>query len=487
MQTSSTTEVASSEAVGGTGGAGAVGEEVDGVLDGERGHGPDRLAAEPEGLAARRQHTQQRAVHEQLLDHAGRLADDVLAVVHDHDGRPVGEVLDQSVEAGRRVTLEGPGLPEPDADRHRVGDRGRVAHGSELHEERIVLELAPGQLLRQPRLPGAPRPDDRHEPVGRHQATEGREIVLPPDEAAEAHRDVGPAAGRSGRVALGGRSRRGILAEDGAFERLQLRAGIEAQLLAEHLAGRLEGPQGLRLPARSGRARTSGGRGVARAAVPRPRAARAPRPARHLARLAARRRCGPRAPSTGARRAGPPPAGAAPRRRSRRGAVPARAPRHRAAPRPRPRRLPPPAPLGPAPPRASKQRASISSSGTSRRYPPAAGDERVAQRAEGPAQLRHERLQGVGAAGRQVIAPELVGQALGLDRLARPHEEEEQQRALLRAPDGQIDVAIDDLELAEHPERHKRTLRPPGRREPGLPSGQRRIRAPSGPRSTLGA
>ena len=74
--------------------------------------------------------------------------------------------------------LEGPGLGEPDADRHRVGDRGRVSHRGELDEERIVLELAPGQLLCEPRLPGATRPDDRHQPVCRHQATEGREIVL---------------------------------------------------------------------------------------------------------------------------------------------------------------------------------------------------------------------------------------------------------------------------------------------------------------------
>ena len=51
-------------------------------------------------------------------------------------------------------------------------------HRGELHEERIVLELAPGQLLGEARLPGAPGPDDRHQPVGRHQATERREVVL---------------------------------------------------------------------------------------------------------------------------------------------------------------------------------------------------------------------------------------------------------------------------------------------------------------------
>ena len=95
-------------------------------------------------------------------------------------------MLDQPLEGRGRVPLEEPGLGQPDADRHRVGHGGRIAHGSELHEERIVLELAPGQLLGEARLPGAARPDDRHQPVGGHQAAQGREVVLAPDEAAEA-------------------------------------------------------------------------------------------------------------------------------------------------------------------------------------------------------------------------------------------------------------------------------------------------------------
>ena len=273
-----------------------------------------------------------------------------------------------------------------------------------------------------------------------------------------------------------------------AFERLQLRAGIEAQLLAEHLAGRLEGPQRLRLPARRGRGRASGGRGVARAAVPRPRAASSS--ATSSASRPSRSSASTRSSSTVHRSSS---SRAASRRSSPSSSEPSSGGPRQSAKAPRSTSTAtvdvslPSTPLGPAPPRRSKQRASISSSGTSRRYPPAAVTSASLSGPRRPAQLRHERLQGVGAAGRQVVAPELVGQALGLDRLACPHEEEEQQRALLGAPDGQVDVAIDDLELAEHPERHSRTLRPPGRPEPGLLSGQRRIRAPSGPEVHVGS
>ena len=90
-----------------------------------------------------------------------------------------------------------------------------------------------------------------------------------------------------------------------------------------------------------------------------------------------------------------------------------------------------------------------------------AGDKRIAEGPEGAAQLGHERLERVGAARGHVLAPELVGQALGLDGLASPNEKEQQERSLLRTPDGQVDVAINHLELAEHPEPHGRTLRPP--------------------------
>ena len=287
-----------------------------------------------------------------------------------------------------------------------------------------------------------------------------------------------PGAWRGG---LGRQEQGGILAEDGAFERLQLRAGIEAQLLAEHLAGRLEGPQGLRLPARAVERQHQ----VAVESL-------AQRCLAHE-RLELRDQLG-----------------ISPVSQLGVDAVL----EHRPPELVEPGRLPPEQPLviraveGRSPPErqgtaqhldrdldvslhqrlSAPRRLELEATGVDlvvghvEAVPAGGRDERVAQRAEAPAQLRHERLQGVGAAGRQVIAPELIGQALSLDRLACPHEEEEQQGALLRAPDGQIDVAIDDLELAEHPERHNRTLRPPGRQNLGF----RQVSAGSGRRQPRG-
>ena len=336
-----------------------------------------------------------------------------------------------------RPPWRGPASRSPMPTATASGTAAGSPHRGELHEERVVLELAPGQLLREARLPGAPGPDDRHQPVGRHQATEGREVVLPPDEAAEAHRDVGPAAGRSAPVASGGRSRLGILAEDGGLERLQLRARVEARAPRRAPRGRA-GRRAAPPPAgRRGRGRASGSRGAARGAAPPPPAAparatsSASRPSRRSASMrsssAAHRSSSSRVASRRSIPSSSDPSSGGPRQSAERAA---------AAPRPPPSTSPATSASRPRAAAASKHRASISSSATSSRYPPAAVVERVAQRAEGPPQLRDERLQGVGAAGRQVVAPELVGQALGLDRLACPDEQEQEQHALLGAPDG---------------------------------------------------
>ena len=265
--------------------------------------------------------------------------------------------------------------------------------------------------------------------------------------------------------------------------------GSRPELLAEHLAG-VPGRRAAPPPAGPrGRGRASGSRGAARAAAPRPTSCSSSRdqlgvaPASEVGVDPVLERRPPELLEPGRL---PPEQPLVVRPVER--AVPATAPRRRGSasaaavdvarqPAPRGPARPPPRSTG----RRSRRRARR---GGSRRAPVTSAS---LSGPEGAAQLRHERLQGVGAAGRQVVAPELVGQALGLDRLAGPDEEEQQERALLGAPDGQ---------------RRRRRRRPGARRASGtsqpdatpalaagtwaLPSGQRRIRAPSGPRSHVG-
>ena len=94
------------------------------------------------------------------------------------------------------------------------------------------------------------------------------------------------------------------------LERLQLRARVEAELLAEHVAGMLVGRAAPPPADRRGRGRASGTRGAVRAGAPPRPAARARPPARRDDPAAGRRRCGPRAPPTAAPRGGSPRGGA---------------------------------------------------------------------------------------------------------------------------------------------------------------------------------
>ena len=160
------------------------------------------------------------------------------------------QVLDQAVERRADRSPDEPGFGEPEARRHRVGDRGRVADRRQLDEEGVLLELGvAGQLLGEARLPGAAGPDDRHQPVIADQLRQGREVGRSPDEAAERRREVGAArpARPAGRRA---RSRDGSWARIAASRACSSGPGVEPELLAEHVAGGLEGPQGLGLPAR---------------------------------------------------------------------------------------------------------------------------------------------------------------------------------------------------------------------------------------------
>ena len=281
-------------ALGRASGAGAVGEELDRIVDGERGHGPDRLPAEPEGLAARRQDAQLRAVHEQLLDHPGRLADDVLAVVHDHDrsaGRPGARPVARGPPVPRLGRAPASRSPMPTATASGTA-AGSCTGASSTRNASCSSSLRASSWARRV-FPAPPGPTIVTSRWARDEATERREVVLPPDEAAQARGDVGPAGearplGLRAAAAGSGPGRgwrpRGPAAPDPGPGRAPRRAPCGR-------AGRRGAPR----PADPlGRGRASGSRGAAPAAAPRRPAARARPPARRRARSAGRRRSDPR-------------------------------------------------------------------------------------------------------------------------------------------------------------------------------------------------
>ena len=51
-----------------------------------------------------------------------------------------------------------------------------------------------------------------------------------------------------------------------------------------------------------------------------------------------------------------------------------------------------------------------------------------------------------------MLAPELVDEPLGRDRLVRPQEQQRQQRALVPAAERHGPLPVEDLERAEDPE-----------------------------------
>src|SRR5918995_529927 len=98
-----------------------------------------------------------------------------------------------------------------------------------------------------PRLPRPTRPDHRHQPIQLHQLGQLPQLQLPTDQAGEPLRQVVPALVRVGV----GRLQRRVLDQDPLVEPLQLRGGIDPQLLGQHRPGRLIHPQRISLATRA--------------------------------------------------------------------------------------------------------------------------------------------------------------------------------------------------------------------------------------------
>src|SRR4051794_33295182 len=78
----------------------------------------------------------------------------------------------------------------------------------------------------------------------------------------------------------------------------------------------------------------------------------------------------------------------------------------------------------------------------------------VAVSCESLAQAMHVYLDGLGGGRRWALAPEIVDQALGAERLIRVQHEQRQQSALLVAPERDYAATIRDFQRAEKREIH---------------------------------
>ena len=112
----------------------------------------------------------------------------MLAVVQDHQGRALGEVLGERVR--QRSTRD---LADTDRRRHGRRDEGGVGERREIDEPDTVAEVlqeAGAGLQGQSGLPRAPGPDEGDEAVLVHQVGDGRQVGRPADEARQLDREV---------------------------------------------------------------------------------------------------------------------------------------------------------------------------------------------------------------------------------------------------------------------------------------------------------
>ena len=261
----------------------------------------------------------------------------------------------------------------------------------------------------------------------------------------------GVAAERRRQAGLAPDGQRRVLLEDAALQVAQLGTGFESELLGEHRCECAGRPRAR--PADGPRRR---GRGSADSSCAPGRAARAP--AVRGRRLPARGCCcrsaprpGPRRWPSGARRAGPPRRWRSSRRPGRRRPVLATG-RGRLPGRPRlPSCRRPRAVAGP-PPRAARRRR--------RRWPQGrrpGGNRRCVRldhlavdRRQGPAESGDVVLDRLRRRGRQVIAPERLGDGVGAGGAGRPAGEEGEQPSAGRARDVHLATFVLHREWTEH-------------------------------------
>ena len=157
---------------------------------GQRGHRPDRLAADPQALTARRQEPQPRAVTQEVLGDLGGRRDDVLAVV-EHD---------RAARVRRSSRPAGPGRAAR-ARRDRGPHGRRVADGRQLDEARAVRQRARTSARATSSasrvLPTPPGPTSVTQAVLRGQPGEVAQLLVAADERGQRRRDrstAGPTA-----------------------------------------------------------------------------------------------------------------------------------------------------------------------------------------------------------------------------------------------------------------------------------------------------
>jgi hypothetical protein len=211
-------------------------EELHGLLVGERRHAELVLAVQAEGLPAGDQDAEAGSCREQRPEDRGRGLH-LLEVVDQQQGRALAKVLGE-------LALR------PEHGRDLGGNELRVAERRDADERHAVREGGcelVGGLECNPRLPDPSRPGQRDEASA--PSDELRELVdlAPPSHQGRRRCRELPTSAELGRLDGEGR----VLAQDGSLEQLQLRTGLQAELVEQRTPRVPIGVQGLGLAAAS--------------------------------------------------------------------------------------------------------------------------------------------------------------------------------------------------------------------------------------------
>jgi hypothetical protein len=197
----------------------------------ERRDGVLVLRGEPKRCAARGEHEQPRRRRQQAGDELD-IRHELLEVVEQEQHAPVAETRREHFLHGlaRLVHLQRLG--------ERRSEQRRIVHGGEVDEDGAVAQLRRqlrGGGDRKPCLARAARARERDE----------TDVVAPEERGDRGHLEAAADqwSRRHGQLHAHGcrrlRSReRGVVAQDPALQLLELRAGIDSELLHEQLAGR---------------------------------------------------------------------------------------------------------------------------------------------------------------------------------------------------------------------------------------------------------
>ena len=208
----------------GAGPAGSVDEQRRRVAVGQRSHRPHLFPVDPEGLPARREHDDTRAVRNDVTQQSGGCGQHVLAVVQDEQRRPRLQVLDHRLLDREAVALlhperSGDGV----ADGPVVGERSKLAHPDPVGKSR-PFQL--GHLEGETRLADPTDPSEGHQLRGTGRGGQPGQFRVPTDETGTSPRKIA-AAGDAGRP------QRRIVCQHLAMQFLGLFRWFDPQLVDE--------------------------------------------------------------------------------------------------------------------------------------------------------------------------------------------------------------------------------------------------------------